>query len=145
MGAANVAKDKAAKFFGGLHATLIRRTGGKVGGNFRGAPVLLLKTVGRKSGQERTSPLLFLRDGADLVVVASYGGDDRSPAWFHNLVANPEVSAEVQGKTVHLRATVADPATKARLWPELLTMYKTYDSYQKKTDREIPVVVLSPR
>lgn len=145
MGAANVAKDKAAKLFGGLHATLIRRSGGKVGGKFRGAPVLLLTTTGRKSGQARTSPLLYLRDGDNLVVVASYGGDDRYPAWYHNLVANPEVSAEVDGDKVQLRASVADAATKARLWPELVKMYKTYDSYQKKTDREIPVVLLSPR
>jgi deazaflavin-dependent oxidoreductase (nitroreductase family) len=145
MGVAHVAKDKAARLFGGLHATVIRRSGGKFGAKFRGAPVLLLTTTGRKSGQARTSPLLYLPDGADLAVVASYGGDDRFPAWYHNLVANPEVSAEVDGKTVQLRATVADAATKARLWPELLKMYKTYDSYQKKTDREIPVVLLSPR
>jgi len=145
MGAATVAKDKAAKLFGGLHATVIRRSGGKFGAKFRGASVLLLTTTGRKSGQARTSPLLYLRDGENLAVVASYGGDDRFPAWYHNLVANPEVSAEVEGKTLQLRATVADAATKARLWPELLKMYKTYDSYQKKTDREIPVVVLSPR
>ena len=145
MGAATVAKDKAAKLFGGLHATVIRRSGGKFGGKFRGAPVLLLTTTGRKSGQPRTSPLLYLRDGENLAVVASYGGDDRFPAWYHNLVANPEVSAEVDGTKLDLRASVADAATKARLWPELLKMYKTYDSYQKKTDREIPVVLLSPR
>jgi deazaflavin-dependent oxidoreductase (nitroreductase family) len=145
MGTANVAKDKAAKLLGGLHAIVIRRSGGKFGQKFRGAPVLLLTTTGRKSGQARTSPLLYLRDGQDLVVVASYGGDDRFPAWYHNLVANPEVSAEVEGTKVELRASVADAATKARLWPELTRMYKTYDSYQKKTDREIPVVLLSPR
>jgi deazaflavin-dependent oxidoreductase (nitroreductase family) len=145
MGAANTAKDKAAKVFGGLHATVIRRSGGKFGQKFRGAPVLLLTTTGRKSGQLRTSPLLYLRDGANLAVVASYGGDDRFPAWYHNLVANPDVSAEFDGKKHDLRASVADSATKARLWPELTKMYKTYDSYQKKTDREIPVVLLSPR
>lgn len=145
MGAGNAAKDKASKLAAGLHATVIRRSGGKIGQKFRGAPVLLLTTTGRKSGQSRTSPLLYLRDGADLAVVASYGGDDRFPAWYHNLVANPEVSAEVDGKKVQLRASVADAATRARLWPELLTMYKTYESYQKKTDREIPVVLLSPR
>jgi deazaflavin-dependent oxidoreductase (nitroreductase family) len=145
MGAATTAKDKVAKLFGGLHTAVIRRSGGKVGQKFRGAPVLLLTTTGRKSGQARTSPLLYLRDGADLAVVASYGGDDRFPAWYHNLVANPEVTAELEGTKVELRASVADAATRARLWPELTTMYKTYDSYQKKTDREIPVVLLSPR
>jgi deazaflavin-dependent oxidoreductase (nitroreductase family) len=145
MGAATTAKDKAAKLVAGLHAAVIRRSGGKVGQKFRGAPVLLLTTTGRKSGQARTSPLLYLRDGADLAVVASYGGDDRFPAWYHNLVANPEVTAELEGTKVELRASVADAATKARLWPELTKMYKTYDSYQKKTDREIPVVLLSPR
>jgi deazaflavin-dependent oxidoreductase (nitroreductase family) len=124
---------------------VIRRSGGKVGGRFRGAPVLLLTTTGRKSGRPRTTPLLYLRDGDDIAVVASYGGDDRFPAWYHNLVANPEVSAEVDGRQLQLRASVADAATKARLWPELLKMYASYESYQQKTDREIPVVLLSPR
>jgi F420H(2)-dependent quinone reductase len=145
MGTTNAVKDKVAKLFGGVHATVIRRSGGKVGRTFRGAPVLLLNTTGRKSGQPRTTPLLYLRDGDNLAVVASYGGDDRFPAWYHNLVAEPDVSAELDGQRLQLRASVADEATRARLWPELLKMYKTYDSYQKKTDREIPVVLLSPR
>ncbi|HZE65893.1 MAG TPA: nitroreductase family deazaflavin-dependent oxidoreductase [Sporichthyaceae bacterium] len=145
MGASNAVKDTIAKTFAGLHTALIRRSGGRFGKTFKKAPVLLLTTTGRKSGQPRTSPLLYLRDGQDLAVVASYGGDDRYPAWFHNLTANPEVSAELEGKKVELRASVADAATKARLWPDLLTMYKTYESYQKKTDRELPVVLLSPR
>jgi deazaflavin-dependent oxidoreductase (nitroreductase family) len=145
MGVGTVAKDQAAKLFAGLHATVLRRSGGRLGQKFRGAPVLLLTTTGRKSGQPRTTPLLYLRDGADLAVVASYGGDDRFPAWYHNLVANPEVGVELDGQKLRLRASVADPATKSRLWPELLKMYARYDSYQKKTDREIPVVLLSPR
>jgi F420H(2)-dependent quinone reductase len=145
MGAGTTVKDTLAKTFAGLHTTVIRRSKGRFGGTFKKAPVLLLTTTGAKSGKERTVPLLYLRDGQDLAVVASYGGDDRSPAWFHNLTANPEVSAEFEGQTQQLRASVADAGTKARLWPELIKMYKTYDNYQQKTEREIPVVLLSPR
>jgi deazaflavin-dependent oxidoreductase (nitroreductase family) len=89
--------------------------------------------------------LLFLRDGNDFAIVAGYGGDDRSPAWFHNLIANPLVSAEIEGNRHELRAKVADAATKARLWPKLVEMYGGYAKYQRRTKRDIPVVVLSPR
>ena len=109
-----------------------------------GAPVLLLNTTGRKSGQRRTTPLLYLRDGEDFVVVASYGGAPRHPAWFLNLKANPETMAELGDREVRVRAEEANPEEKARLWPRLVEMYSGYEGYQSKTDREIPVVVLHP-
>ncbi|MGQ0623787.1 MAG: nitroreductase family deazaflavin-dependent oxidoreductase [Sporichthyaceae bacterium] len=144
MNLLSCAKDSAAKVVNRVHPFLVRRTGGRVGGSLRKAPVVLLTTTGRKSGKERTVPLIFLRDGQDVVIVASYGGDDRSPAWFHNLVADPQVSIEIDGMRTSMQARVADPATKARLWPELVRMYSGYASYQKRTEREIPVVLLSP-
>jgi deazaflavin-dependent oxidoreductase (nitroreductase family) len=140
-----IAKDSAAKVVNRAHPAIYRLTGRRVGANLGGAPVLLLTTTGRKSGKQRTVPLLFLRDGTDLVVVASYGGDDRAPAWFHNLVAEPNVVAEVEGHRQKLRAAVADPATKQRLWPQLVQMYRGYDRYQRRTKRDIPVVLLSRR
>jgi deazaflavin-dependent oxidoreductase (nitroreductase family) len=140
-----IAKDGAAKIVNRVHPAIYRMSGRRVGASLGQAPVLLLTTIGAKSGKERTVPLLFLRDGKDMAVVASYCGDDRSPAWYHNLIANPLVTAEVDGNRVELRATVADPATKARLWPKLVEMYGGYAKYQRKTERDIPVVLLKPR
>ncbi len=87
-------------------------------------------------------PLVYLSDGARLVVVASYGGDDRSPQWFHNLVADPKVTVEVLGTRREMRAEVANADDKARLWPKLVKMYRAYATYQQRTEREIPVVIL---
>lgn len=142
MVATSTLKDGAAQAITRLHSCLYRRTNGKVGSRFRKAPVLLLTTTGRKSGKARTAPLLYLRDGERLVVVASYGGDDRSPAWFHNLVADPTVTVDVQGIRREMRAEVASAADKDRLWPRLVKMYGGYATYQKRTAREIPVVLL---
>ena len=129
-----------------LNTWVYRLTGGRIGGKFPGgAPVLLLTTTGRKSGKARTTPLIYLRDGSDLVVVASKGGMDHHPLWYHNLVANPEVAVELENETFPLRARTADAADRARLWPKLCAVYPDYQVYQERTDREIPVVVLSPR
>jgi F420H(2)-dependent quinone reductase len=138
-------KDGGARVINRLHPLVYHLSGRRIGAKFAKAPVLLLTTTGRKSAKGRTIPLLFLRDDAAVVIVASYGGDDRSPAWFHNLVANPDVTAEIDGHRHSLRATVADAATKARLWPRLVQMYPGYASYQQRTKREIPVVLLKPR
>jgi deazaflavin-dependent oxidoreductase (nitroreductase family) len=103
---------------------------------------MLLTTTGRKSGKQHTVPVLYLADGDSLVVVGSYGGDDRTPAWFLNLLANPDVEVERGADKVAMTATPASPEERARLWPQLVAMYKSYDSYQKKTTREIPVAIL---
>lgn len=109
-----------------------------------GSPVLLLITTGRKSGRERTVPLLYLRDGEDLVVVGSNGGAATHPAWWLNLRANPEAIVEVGDQKLRVRAKKADPEEKDRLWPKLVAMYPSYEDYQRRTDREIPVVLLKP-
>ena len=123
-----------------------RLSGGRIGGRFlRGAPVLLLTTVGRKSGQPRTAPLLYLEDGEDLVVVASKGGMSKHPVWYLNLAADPDVKVQIGSQKRRMRARRASDEEKAKLWPRLVAMYRDYDNYQARTDRNIPVVILSPR
>ncbi len=113
---------------------------------FKGAPSLILHTTGRRSGQPRQTPLLYvdLADGR-AAVVASNGGDDHTPAWALNLQANPEVEADIRGERVAYVAAVATAEQRVELWPKAVAMYKAYDSYQAKTEREIPIVVLTPR
>jgi deazaflavin-dependent oxidoreductase (nitroreductase family) len=99
--------------------------------------MLLLDHVGAKSGKRRTTPLTYLREGEQLVIVASKGGYPKNPSWFHNLRANPD--------TTPVRARVATPAERTRLWPRVVELYGGYRDYQKRTDREIPLVILEPR
>jgi deazaflavin-dependent oxidoreductase (nitroreductase family) len=128
------------------HATVYRATGGLIGHRVPGAPpMLLLDHVGAKSGKLRTAPLAYLRDGDDYVIVASKGGYPRNPAWFHNLVANPDTTIQVGTKRLAVHARVADPDERARLWPEIVNLYDGYRGYQERTDREIPLVILEPR
>ena len=131
--------------FTGLNAAIYRATGGRVLGSFDGNPVLLLHHVGRRSGEPRVTPLLYLRDGEDLVIVGSMGGTPRHPAWFHNLRARPDTEVEVGREHRPVRARVAEPADRTRLWPRLVERYPAFRTYQERTDREIPVVILSPR
>jgi deazaflavin-dependent oxidoreductase (nitroreductase family) len=106
----------------------------------------VLHTVGRRSGEPRLTPLLYLEVGdGRLSVVASNGGDDRTPAWTHNLLARPEVEVDVAGEHRAYRAALATAAERADLWPRAVAMYKSFSDYQAKTDREIPMVVLTPR
>lgn len=111
----------------------------------RGAPVLLLHHKGAKSGKERITPLIYLDDGDRLAVVASKGGTDKNPAWFHNLMANPETQVEVGRDTRRVRARKANDEERSALWPRLVDIYSDYAEYQTYTDRTIPVVVLDPR
>jgi deazaflavin-dependent oxidoreductase (nitroreductase family) len=128
-----------------LNVVVYRLSGGRVGGRIQKARVLLLHHVGRKSGDERVTPLLYLPDGDDLVVVASKGGTDRHPAWFHNLMAGPETSVEVGRDRRPVRAREANDAERAQLWPRLVEVYSPYESYQRYAgERRIPVVVLEP-
>ena len=126
------------------HASLFRATNGRIGGRMVGSPVLLLVTTGRKSGLQRTTPLLYLQDGSRQVIVASNGGAAKHPVWWLNLRANPEATVEVAGRKTRVRATEARGEEKARLWKRLVEMYPNYESYQRKTDREIPVILLDP-
>jgi F420H(2)-dependent quinone reductase len=117
-----------------------------VGHHFPGAPsTLLLDHVGAKSGTKRTAALSYIRDGDDLVLVASKGGNPRHPAWFHNLRANADVTVQVGSKRRPVRARVANPEERARLWPRVVKAYGGYAGYQQRTEREIPLVILEPR
>jgi len=127
----------------GLNVRLYRMTRGKLGGKSGGAPILLLDHVGRKSGQKRTAPLMYTRDGDDLVVVASRAGSDFTPAWWLNLQANPATTIQVGGDHLSVVAHQASPDEKARLWPIVVDNYADYAVYKQRTDRDIPVIVLS--
>jgi deazaflavin-dependent oxidoreductase (nitroreductase family) len=132
-----------------VNIALFRATRGRVGAKMPGfdAPILLLHHVGAKSGTHRVSPLIYLPDGRDLVLVASKGGVDKHPAWFHNLKANPETEVEVpreRGRR-RVRARVVGDEERERLWPRLVEIYKPYAQYQTFTERKIPLVVLEPR
>ena len=133
------------KFGTAINNAIYKASGGRLGGKFPGgAPICLLTTVGRKSGQERTVALLFLRDGDDIVVVASQGGMPKHPGWYHNLVDEPNVTIQVKKDVGRYVARIATDEEKASLWPRLVAMYKSYDDYQAKTDRPIPVVICTP-
>jgi F420H(2)-dependent quinone reductase len=128
-----------------LNVLAYKVTGGWLGGTFRGgAPVCLVTTTGKRSGQPRTIALLYLVDGDDVVLVASKGGMSHSPAWYHNMMANPDVEVQIGSTKRAMRARRATPAEKAALWPRLVAMYRDYDDYQARTRRDIPVVILSP-
>lgn len=131
--------------FGPEHVRVYRETGGQQGYHWRGTDILLLNTTGRKSGQERTMPLIHRTDGDRYVVVASKGGAPDHPAWFENLRADPDVTVQVRDQVVPVRAHVAEGEERDRLWSLMTEVWPDYDSYQQKTDREIPVVVLQPR
>jgi F420H(2)-dependent quinone reductase len=128
------------------HTAIYRATGGRIGHRTPGLPpALLLDHAGAKSGTKRTSPLVYGRDGANFVLVASKGGYPKNPAWFHNLVANPDTSVQVGSRRQDVHARVATPEESARLWALMLGVYSGYADYQRRTEREIPLVILEPR
>jgi deazaflavin-dependent oxidoreductase (nitroreductase family) len=124
---------------------LFKATSGRIGGRIMGMPALILHTTGRKSGQLRTTMLTapIVEDGR-IVLVASYGGDDREPTWALNLRANPAVEVTMGGATRPMTAHVAGAEEKAELWPRVTSTYKGYAGYQTKTERDIPLVILEP-
>src|ERR1022692_149758 len=128
------------------HTALYRATGGRIGHRFpRAPPMLLLDPVGAKSATLRKSPLVYVRDGEDVVLVASKGGYPKNPGWFYNLKANPDTEVQIGSERRQVHAHVADPKERKRLWPMALMTYGGYADYQKGTEREIPLVVLEPR
>jgi deazaflavin-dependent oxidoreductase (nitroreductase family) len=129
-----------------LHVMVYRATRGLIGDRLPGGlPVLLLDHVGAKSAVKRTTPLVYVSDGENIVIVASKGGDPRHPSWFHNLRAHPDVAVQIGSRRRPVRAHVADPQERARLWPKALEVYPGYEGYQARTAREIPLVILRPR
>ena len=132
------------KVAGTLHRLLYQWSGGRIGGTFRGGSILLLTTRGRKTGQQRTWPLCYLVTGDELVLVASAGGAPRHPAWYLNLRANPRVSVQLDDRTRTMVARTAEGTKRARLWERAVRRYPVCARYQRKTTREIPVVILQP-
>jgi deazaflavin-dependent oxidoreductase (nitroreductase family) len=138
--------DRFFKAMNSVHRVMLKLTGNRVGANLAGMPSLELTTIGRKSGKPRsvmlTSPV---QEGDTYVIVASRGGDDTHPAWFLNLRDNPAVEVQVAGKPKQqMRARIASAEERARLWPLVTSKFKNYAAYQKRTDREIPLVLLEP-
>jgi deazaflavin-dependent oxidoreductase (nitroreductase family) len=130
----------------GGHAAVYRATNGLIGHRFPGfAPMLLVDHVGAKSGTARTSPLVYAEDGENVILVASKGGYPKHPAWFHNLMANPDTSIQIGSTRRRVHARVADAEERKRLWPKVVQVYSGYDDYQRRTEREIPLVILEPR
>jgi deazaflavin-dependent oxidoreductase (nitroreductase family) len=130
----------------GAHTLMYRLTGGRIGHRIPGlAPMLLLDHVGAKSGTPRTTPLLYVEDPPNAVIVASKGGFPKHPAWFHNLRANPDTTIQIGPERRRVRARMAAPHERERLWPMAVAAYSGYTDYQERTDREIPLVILEPR
>ena len=128
------------------HVALYRATRGMIGHRVPFAPpMLLLDHVGARSGKQRTSPLAYVRDGEAYVIVASKGGHPRHPSWFHNLRANPDTTIQVGASRRRVRARVATPAERERLWPRAVDVWGPYESYQRRTRRQIPLVILEAR
>ena len=121
-----------------------RANDGVVGGQFEGAPLLVLHTTGAKSGKRRTRPVMYVPSGDDVLVIGSLGGAPKSPVWVKNLLANPDVEIQHKGEKRKLRARLADAEEKARLWPTAVKHYPAYADYQARTDRDIPMFVCEP-
>jgi deazaflavin-dependent oxidoreductase (nitroreductase family) len=125
-----------------LHRRIYDLSGGRIGGSFGSMPVLKLTTTGRRSGEPRTVMLTApINEDDEIVLVASKGGNDEHPAWYLNLVANPAVTIEIDDRTIQATARTATDAEKAELWPRITSAYKGYAGYQRRTDRDIPVVI----
>jgi deazaflavin-dependent oxidoreductase (nitroreductase family) len=127
-----------------LHRRIYQATGGRIGRRLVRNDMLLLTTVGRRTGREHIVPLLYLRDGSTFVVIASFGGRDRHPEWYLNLLVEPEVEVQVAGERFGALARTADPGERARWWPRAVAAYGDYARYQSRTEREIPMVFLEP-
>jgi deazaflavin-dependent oxidoreductase (nitroreductase family) len=131
--------------FGKEHVRRYLETDGEIGYRWRNdAPILILTTTGRKSGEPRLRPLIFGEDNGRYVVVASQGGRPAHPDWYLNLSANPDVEVQIKGDRFPARARTAEGAERERLWRQMAQIWPPYDDYQQKTDRQIPVVVLEP-
>jgi deazaflavin-dependent oxidoreductase (nitroreductase family) len=129
-----------------VNTWIYRLSGGRLGGRWMyGAPILLLTTVGRKSGEKRTAPLLYLEDGPRVILVGSQAGMSRDPLWVKNIDANPDVEIEIGARKRPMRARRGTSEEKAHYWPALCKMYPDYADYQARTTRDIPVLILDPR
>jgi deazaflavin-dependent oxidoreductase (nitroreductase family) len=133
------------QLFGAEHVRVYRETDGERGYHWRGTTTLLLTTRGRNSGELRTTPLIHRTDGERWVIVASKGGAPEHPGWYENLLAEPKASIQVEAEQIPVTASTAEGEERARLWALMAEVWPDYDAYQTKTEREIPVVVLTRR
>jgi deazaflavin-dependent oxidoreductase (nitroreductase family) len=133
------------KLMSGVNVFVYRLTNGRLMGRFSGADVCLVTMTGRKSGREITIPLIYTPDGEDVLLVASQGGMPKHPAWYYSLAASPEVKIQVRGEVRDMVARQASDEEKRARWPRLLEVYPDFDDYQKRTDRNIPVFICSPK
>jgi F420H(2)-dependent quinone reductase len=139
-----VTRNKAVELFWRVHPAIYRLTGGRLLGRIAGVPVLLLTTRGRRTGEERTKPLLYLADGDTFVVAASFAGEPRHPAWWLNLRADPRARVQVGSRAVEVRAHEAKGEERERLWRAIVAQDASFAEYERRTTRRIPVVVLEP-
>ena len=135
----------ALRALGKLNVPIYRATRGRLLNKVGRAPVLLLTSTGRRSGQARTAPVLYLAEGERLVVIGSNAGNERAPAWSHNLTANPDAEVQIRGRRRQVRARVAEGEERAELWRKMNEQYAGFAQYDENTSREIPVFVLEPR
>jgi len=146
MAAQQTLTDLVTKAMNVTHKAALKVTGGRLGKQVFGMPAVQLHTTGRKSGQRRSVMLTApIHEPDRIVLIASKGGDDRHPDWYHNVVAHPDVEVTEDGATRPMRARTATPEEKAEMWPAIVAAYKGYAGYQKRTDRDIPVVICEPR
>jgi len=142
----NALIDTGFKIANAVHRNLFEATKGRLGGTVAGMPALILETTGRKSGKRRSSMLTApIQDDSDIVLVASKGGDDRHPAWYLNLKADPDVTITMGGRTFAAVAREVTGEEKDALWPRIVESYKGYAGYRQRTDRDIPVVICTPK
>lgn len=146
MSLRNALADSGFRILNETHRAVLRASGGRLGGRAFGMAAVELHHVGRKTGQPRTTMLTApVMDGDRVVLVASKGGDDRDPDWYRNLLAHPDVELVVAGQRRPVRARPASPAEKAELWPTVVAAYRGYAAYQRRTTRDIPLVICEPR
>ena len=137
-------RDSAVRRWSLVHAMVYRLSGGRLGDRLVDNDILLLTTRGHVTGEPHTVPLLYLRDGERLVMIASYGGRAENPTWYRNLVAEPSVEVHIRGATTSMRGRTANDSERARWWPQIEDAYDGYREYQSRTERIIPVVFLEP-
>lgn len=128
-----------------IHTLLMRISGGRIGNKMGGNHILLLHHIGAKSGKKYATPLAYVEDGDAFAIIASAGGQSNHPGWYHNLKANPNATIEIMGEAQSVKAQVAPKEKRDKLWAEITAEFSQFAEYQKKTSREIPIVLLHPQ
>jgi deazaflavin-dependent oxidoreductase (nitroreductase family) len=142
MKAVAVKKTKSVEFFWRIHPFLFKITGGRFVSSFGGVPICMLTTTGRKSGEKRTKALLCISHGDDFIVIASYAGEPRHPAWYFNLKANPNAQIQIRSKVIDVVARETEGEERETLWNLAVSAYSGFTEYKERTDRKIPVMLL---